>query len=84
MSQVAESKDSARALSPGRPRRRGKNENRHAENLHRPPAFEKGTASLAAVRNFQKYRIPSEMVVVLDFAGNICDLACVRAGWGIM
>jgi hypothetical protein len=28
------------------------NETRHAEILHRPPAFEKGTASLAATRSF--------------------------------
>ena len=28
--------------------------------------------------------IASDFVAMLDFAGNICDLACVRAGWGIM
>ena len=31
-----------------------------------------------------KYHMASDLVVMLDFAGNVCDLACVRAGWGIM
>jgi hypothetical protein len=31
-----------------------------------------------------KHHMASDLVAMLDFAGNICDLACVRAGWGIM
>jgi hypothetical protein len=29
-----------------------------------------------------KYHMALDFVAILDFAGSIYDLACVRAGWG--